>query len=82
MLLVIELTGQVHIGAIDTELTDKGYISPGLGDAVSRRMVAVQPELIRLEGRPLVQHIHQVNVAPLGQLYASIVLLFGEEPRY
>lgn len=29
------LTAQVFIGAVDKELTDKGYISPGLGDAVS-----------------------------------------------
>jgi uracil phosphoribosyltransferase len=27
---------QVFIGAIDAELTDKGYISPGLGDAGDR----------------------------------------------
>lgn len=27
---------QVFIGAIDSELTDKGYISPGLGDAGDR----------------------------------------------
>ena len=26
---------QIYIGAVDEELTDKGYISPGLGDAVS-----------------------------------------------
>lgn len=27
---------QIYIGAIDDELTDKGYISPGLGDAGDR----------------------------------------------
>lgn len=26
---------QIYVGAVDEELTDKGYISPGLGDAVS-----------------------------------------------
>lgn len=31
-----KLMVQIWIGAIDEELTDKGYISPGLGDAVSR----------------------------------------------
>lgn len=27
---------QIFIGAIDAQLTDKGYISPGLGDAGDR----------------------------------------------
>lgn len=28
---------EIFIGAVDDELTEKGYISPGLGDAVSER---------------------------------------------
>lgn len=33
---------QVFIGAIDAELTDKGYISPGLGDAGDRMFNTIQ----------------------------------------
>jgi hypothetical protein len=28
---------EIFIGAVDDELTEKGYISPGLGDAVSEK---------------------------------------------
>lgn len=35
-LLITLSSHQVFIGAIDAELTDKGYISPGLGDAGDR----------------------------------------------
>lgn len=36
MWVVAAALTQIYIGAIDDHLTDKGYISPGLGDAGDR----------------------------------------------
>lgn len=52
----LELIEKIFIGAVDKELTDKGYISPGLGDAVRFSLVRGHRGSLMISGRPIVQH--------------------------
>ncbi len=72
------VNSQIYIGAIDDELTEKGYISPGLGDSVglSWSCPSFHRNLMRDSiGRQTVQHSYQIDQN--GRRYAGATSGFG-----